>query len=1085
MFANFFFSGSSAAGQTPVADFTGTPTSGTFPLSVAFTDTSTNTPTAWAWSKNDGSGEVPFSGTPTVQNPTEVFAEGFWTIKLIASNASGSDPILKVGYINAHAAASNLDELPNYLFLVRPRDDAAANRLWTDLAKTTNATAAGQNVLVASAVVSPLSPPSSTTDLAESTSTARVKLGVADSITYLEAFGSNPGDASLQSSVALLGIGTGSFHAFAWFINPSDGNDIDGLLASYFNLDLRVNITGSASFAYGSSGTGVSPGTLSTNIWQLAQVFFDAGTSEIGIQVNDNAPIRAAATPTTILGGFALLGYYCEKGKFGCFGFRNVVPSDSNLDTVWLAGPNGDGVDWPPPLAVTATLLYSGEIVECVFTSNFTLGTGDPTVAIDGTDVTCVRYYQIDTNILWIRIPPASIVTSSSSVVTVTLPAGLVSVGHTTNHAVTNNTNVETLLPTAPPGNAGDIEVGNNLGAPVYFTEQSYYSNGANLLSDFDTFGGTATYGTNGLPLTLTGGIGFLRAVMFIELTNPWQTGDYLLRTKGAGSASLYYDVNTAATLVSSGTAGGWNYRVYTISAYNGFGLNVRFVPAITDFDLIFPGDWDTGTHLPMSVVDVNWTTMYGQHAYMRAMSWLGVNDSNMRYSADYLPSNYWKQQSVNIRPVTGTILSATSTTSLFIGLSSTCWLITHAIPGDPFHTGDTVLTGDTVWLVERVNNIQYKALGGTTAPTGAIIMAVYSGGIIEQLCLAANELNQGMWYNLPAMLDDTAVAAVATRVLATLTPGIKFRLELSNECWNFGFKQTFYFSGLGRVNGTSLQIEYAKRAADVHKIFLDAFTSAGRAADLVRLVAWQAYDSGTGKDVLDAYKSRCVAQGYSFTAPHEYAITNYFSGSDPGGGSDPAATRFRDFIMNGSNTPVPLTAAALIDLAAFALLNPTYGTYAAALASANMVTAWNTANSASVRNTTYEGSQSMSGAEFSFSGKASADGPNYAGSNGLDGAGLMMNLAYARANRHPRMANAQRGSIKQCLDLGYAAWSQFGTLDMWGRYGYWSDTEYFNQPTGPGDGTGGSNNNLLDLNATVGSDAVKLYAEQQWIAAS
>ncbi len=44
---------------------------------------------------------------------------------------------------------------------------------------------------------------------------------------------------------------------------------------------------------------------------------------------------------------------------------------------------------------------------------------------------------------------------------------------------------------------------------------------------------------------------------MFIELTNPWQTGDYLLRWKGAGSASLYYDVNTAATLVTSGTAGG------------------------------------------------------------------------------------------------------------------------------------------------------------------------------------------------------------------------------------------------------------------------------------------------------------------------------------------------------------------------------------------------------------------------------------------------------------------------------------------------------------------------------------------------
>jgi hypothetical protein len=58
----------------PVADFTGTPLSGSSPLSVAFTDTSTGgAGTSWHWEKNDGSGWQDFAGTPTAQNPTESF----------------------------------------------------------------------------------------------------------------------------------------------------------------------------------------------------------------------------------------------------------------------------------------------------------------------------------------------------------------------------------------------------------------------------------------------------------------------------------------------------------------------------------------------------------------------------------------------------------------------------------------------------------------------------------------------------------------------------------------------------------------------------------------------------------------------------------------------------------------------------------------------------------------------------------------------------------------------------------------------------------------------------------------------------
>lgn len=82
---------------TPVANFSGAPTSGQGPLSVAFTDTSIGTPTAWAWTFGDG-------GTSTAKDPTHVYtAAGTFTVSLLASNAQGSDSETKASYISVLA----------------------------------------------------------------------------------------------------------------------------------------------------------------------------------------------------------------------------------------------------------------------------------------------------------------------------------------------------------------------------------------------------------------------------------------------------------------------------------------------------------------------------------------------------------------------------------------------------------------------------------------------------------------------------------------------------------------------------------------------------------------------------------------------------------------------------------------------------------------------------------------------------------------------------------------------------------------------------------------------------------------------
>ncbi len=87
------------AGEAPVADFSGSPTSGEAPLTVNFTDESTNDPTSWSWDFGDGA-------TSTEQNPThEYTSAGTYTVEMTASNDYGSDTETKVDYITVNEPA--------------------------------------------------------------------------------------------------------------------------------------------------------------------------------------------------------------------------------------------------------------------------------------------------------------------------------------------------------------------------------------------------------------------------------------------------------------------------------------------------------------------------------------------------------------------------------------------------------------------------------------------------------------------------------------------------------------------------------------------------------------------------------------------------------------------------------------------------------------------------------------------------------------------------------------------------------------------------------------------------------------------
>jgi len=95
-----------AAGTPPVAAFSAASTTLCNGSSTVFTDASTNTPTSWSWSFTPSTVTY-ISSSSTSQNPNVRFdAPGTYQVKLTATNASGSDDEIKVGYITVNAAPS-------------------------------------------------------------------------------------------------------------------------------------------------------------------------------------------------------------------------------------------------------------------------------------------------------------------------------------------------------------------------------------------------------------------------------------------------------------------------------------------------------------------------------------------------------------------------------------------------------------------------------------------------------------------------------------------------------------------------------------------------------------------------------------------------------------------------------------------------------------------------------------------------------------------------------------------------------------------------------------------------------------------
>jgi len=121
-----------ATAAQPVASFSGTPVTGSAPLSVFFTDTSTNTPTSWLWAFGDGT-------TSTVKNPAKTYATaGTYTVSLTVANAAGTAPTAtQTGYVSVGAATTPTTGLRAAISTSAPMYTNAVSAFPVDTNRTT------------------------------------------------------------------------------------------------------------------------------------------------------------------------------------------------------------------------------------------------------------------------------------------------------------------------------------------------------------------------------------------------------------------------------------------------------------------------------------------------------------------------------------------------------------------------------------------------------------------------------------------------------------------------------------------------------------------------------------------------------------------------------------------------------------------------------------------------------------------------------------------------------------------------------------------------------------------------------------
>ncbi len=156
-----------------------------------------------------------------------------------------------------------------------------------------------------------------------------------------------------------------------------------------------------------------------------------------------------------------------------------------------------------------------------------------------------------------------------------------------------------------------------------------------------------------------------------------------------------------------------------------------------------------------------------------------------------------------------------------------------------------------------KINNSSVTLWSDRT-PKSNYTQTLSSGVAIEYLIELSNTARKDVWISIPHLADDQYVINLATLLRDSLDERLKVYVEYSNEVWNGTYNQNQYAKTMGASLGYSGEPwekgwkYYAKRSADIHRIFEDVF---GDNARLINVIAGQAANSWLCNYIVDRYE--------------------------------------------------------------------------------------------------------------------------------------------------------------------------------------------------------------------------------------
>ncbi|MFL5762959.1 MAG: PKD domain-containing protein [Bacteroidia bacterium] len=335
------------AAVTPVAAFSGTPTTVCAGGTVNFTDLSTNSPTSWSWTFPGG---TPSSSTS--QNPSVVYSTpGTYNVTLMATNGAGSNSVTQTGYITVNAvpatptlSSSSPDCVGQTISLTGPTV-AGATYSWTGPSSFTSAL---QNPTRPGATVAMAGTYSLTVTVGGCTSAAGTTSVVINTVPSTPT-ASNTGPYCAGSTIS-LSTPTVAGASYSW-TGPG----------GYTSTTQNPTIT---------SSTTAMSGTYSVTITNASGCTSAAGTTSVTVNAIPSTPTASSTSP------------YCSGSTISL-----STPTAAGATYSWT-GPGGYTATTQNPTRPASTVAMSGTYSVTITVAGCASAAGTTSVVVNPTPAT-------------------------------------------------------------------------------------------------------------------------------------------------------------------------------------------------------------------------------------------------------------------------------------------------------------------------------------------------------------------------------------------------------------------------------------------------------------------------------------------------------------------------------------------------------------------------------------------------------------------------------------------------------------------------------------------------------------------------